>query len=325
MSRRRFVVFGAGAVGGVVGVRLAMHGHDVLLIARGPHHDVIRADGLRLQEPAGETTVPLPVVDAPARIDWQPGDVVMLAVKSHQTAAALDALARAAPQTIPIVCVQNGIVNEYEALRRFPIVYGVFVAVSAEHHAPGLVAVYASAPCGILDVGRFPHGGDDLSDELAAAFESSGFSSRPVAQVQRWKWRKLLSNLGNAIEVVCIPSSECSQVVKSATAEAERVLSVAGIDYATDAEDRERRETLGVVSPIAGRRRPGGSTWQSVARQADGIETDYLNGEIVALGRRYAVPTPINVHLQRLARQVAAGTAAPRAMTCRELLSHATD
>ena len=44
----RFVVYGAGAIGGVVGGRLAQHGHDVVLIARGDHHDAIRDDGLRL-------------------------------------------------------------------------------------------------------------------------------------------------------------------------------------------------------------------------------------------------------------------------------------
>ena len=47
----RFVVYGAGAVGGVVGGRLAQHGHEVVLIARGDHHDVIRDRGLRLVVP----------------------------------------------------------------------------------------------------------------------------------------------------------------------------------------------------------------------------------------------------------------------------------
>ena len=47
----RFVVYGAGAIGGVVGGRLAQHGHEVVLIARGDHHDAIRDHGLRLSPP----------------------------------------------------------------------------------------------------------------------------------------------------------------------------------------------------------------------------------------------------------------------------------
>src|SRR4051812_43016153 len=47
----RFVVYGAGAVGGVVGARLFQSGADVVLVARGPHHDVIGSDGLRLEAP----------------------------------------------------------------------------------------------------------------------------------------------------------------------------------------------------------------------------------------------------------------------------------
>ena len=47
----RFVVLGAGAIGGVVGGRLAEHGHDVVLIARGAHYEAIRDNGLRIESP----------------------------------------------------------------------------------------------------------------------------------------------------------------------------------------------------------------------------------------------------------------------------------
>ena len=50
----RFVVFGAGAIGGVLGARLHAAGHDVVLIARGPHLDAIRGHGLRVLDPSGD-------------------------------------------------------------------------------------------------------------------------------------------------------------------------------------------------------------------------------------------------------------------------------
>ena len=51
--RMRFVIFGAGAIGGVIGGRLFEHGHDVVLVARGEHARVLQRDGLRLESPDG--------------------------------------------------------------------------------------------------------------------------------------------------------------------------------------------------------------------------------------------------------------------------------
>jgi 2-dehydropantoate 2-reductase len=57
--------------------------------------------------------------------------------------------------------------------------------------------------------------------------------------------------------------------------------------------------------------RGGGSSWQSLARGAGRIETDFLNGEVVLLGRLYGVATPVNARLQSLARELAREGAAP--------------
>ncbi len=62
----------------------------------------------------------------------------------------------------------------------------------------------------------------------------------------------------------------------------------------TPAEERERRGDLVEHGEIAGVPRPGGSSWQSLAKGSGTIEADYLNGEIVLLGRLHGVPTPVN-------------------------------
>jgi 2-dehydropantoate 2-reductase len=90
----RFVVYGAGAIGGVLGGRLAPHGHDVVLIARGAHHDAIRDRGLRVESPDGSVTLSIPVVDNPAALDLGTDDVVLLCMKSQDTEPALVALRR---------------------------------------------------------------------------------------------------------------------------------------------------------------------------------------------------------------------------------------
>src|SRR5829696_7435113 len=122
----RFVVYGAGAIGGVVGGRLAEAGHEVVLIARGEHHDAIRDDGLQLVSPdADPVTLPIPVVSHPTGIEFREDDVVLMAMKSQHTGEALGALVDRAPATVAVVCVQNGVANERAALRLFDDVYGV--------------------------------------------------------------------------------------------------------------------------------------------------------------------------------------------------------
>lgn len=63
------------------------------------------------------------------------------------------------------------------------------------------------------------------------------------------------------------------------------------------------------------------SSWQSLARQSRSIETDYLNGEIVLLGRLHGVPTPVNDLLQRTARVAAREGISPGSMTVEALLA----
>ena len=113
----RFVSYGVGAVGGVVAGRLAEHGREVVAIARGRHLDAIRRDGLRVECPDGAVTVPIPAVGMPSEVDWRRDDVVLLGVKSQDTAAALDQLRAAAPGAT-VVCLQNGVENERQALRQ---------------------------------------------------------------------------------------------------------------------------------------------------------------------------------------------------------------
>jgi 2-dehydropantoate 2-reductase len=285
----RFVVVGAGAVGGVVAARLAQAGHEVVAIARGEHGAAIREHGLTLECGDQRDTVDVAVAATPGEIALGDGDVVLLGVKSQDTAAALDALrAAAAPQT-PVVCVQNGVDNERVALRRFPNVYGVCVMCPTGHLVPGVVQAYSFPVTGIMDVGRFPAGVDATAETVADALSSSTFVSQARPDVMRWKYRKLLMNLANAVEALCGAEFREHELVRLARAEGEACLTAAGIDVASEAEDRERRGDLLRLRPIAGQRRGGGSTWQSLERGKGSVETDHLNGEIVLLGRLHGV------------------------------------
>ena len=163
----RFVMYGAGAIGGVVGARLHQYGHEVIFIARGAHYEAIRASGLRVKSPDGLVALPVAVVDAPDKVDFCAGDVVVLAVKSQDTEGALTALAAVAPSPTPVVCMQNGVANERAALRYFASVYGVCIVCPAVHLEPGLVEAYATGITGLFDIGCFPNGNDGLAEQVA--------------------------------------------------------------------------------------------------------------------------------------------------------------
>ena len=317
----RFVIFGAGAVGGVVACRLAGHGHDVAVIARGAHGEVIARSGLTIESPEGSETRHLPVAPTPAALGIRPGDVVLLAVKSQDTPAALAALREAALPSTPVVCLQNGVENERVALRMFEHVYGVCVMMPTTHLEPGVVQAYSSPVPGLLDVGRYPRGTDQTAEALATAFNASTFEALVRPDIMRWKYSKLLLNLGNAVEAACGPSSALGPLTQLVRDEGVACFRAAGIDFASDEEDAERRGDRLHLRPIAGQRRGGGSTWQSLSRGTGSVETDYLNGEIVMLGRLHGVPTPANASFQALAAELAAGHAPPGSVDADEVLT----
>lgn len=323
----RIVIFGAGAVGSVIGGRLfqhaAAHGHQVTLVARGSHCDAVRAHGLTINDPSGTVSLAVPVVEHISQVELTSDDVVILTMKTQDTAAALEQLTRHAPIGVNVACAQNGVENERLALRRFGNVYGICVLLPATFMDPGEVDASGAPNNAILDVGRYPDGTDAVSDAIAQAFAVSNLTGRSIPDVMRWKYTKLMLNLGNAADAVVSDTDNIELLVGPARAEADACLLAAGIDRAATADDRARRVGVMEVRPIPGssRGRGGGSTWQSLARGARSTEVDWLNGEIVLLGRTHGVPTPMNELLCEVARWAAATGAPPRSLTTDQILA----
>jgi 2-dehydropantoate 2-reductase len=275
---------------------------------------------LRLETPDEVTVVDLAVVDDVADLDVAADDVVILTMKSQDTAAALEQLVTVAPAEVAVVCAQNGVENERAALRCFANVYGMCVMLPATFVEPGVVQASGWPAPGILDVGRYPGGTDATAEAVAAAVRQGGFDSNAVPDVMRWKYNKLLMNLGNSIDALCPPSDAANQLRDLARREGEACLVAAGIAFASADEDAARRGDIFRMKPIGGQRRGGGSTWQSLARGGS-VETDYLNGEIVLLGRRHGVPAPVSELLQRAMWEAAARRAAPHSVDAEDLLA----
>jgi 2-dehydropantoate 2-reductase len=309
----RYVIIGAGAVGGTIGGRLAQSGHDVVLVARGAHLAALETDGLRLVTAAGSVTQVIPAVDGPAALgELRTDDVLVLAVKSQDTAAVVDQWAAApvvgggtARERIPIVCAQNGVDNERMALRVFGTVYGMCVWLPATHLEPGVVVSHMAPLSGILSLGRYPHGTDQVVRQIGADLSRSVFDAPVVDDVMRWKYGKLLMNLVNALDALLGDTAPrfadaVTAIRRAIHAEGVAALEAAGIAFTSDEERRALQGDRMERQDIPGVRRGGGSTWQSLVRGADSVEADYLNGEISLLGRLHGVPTPVNDLLARL-------------------------
>lgn len=320
----RFVVYGTGAIGGVLGASLHANGREVALIARGRQFAAISDRGLRFERPGGADVLSMPVASHPAELRLGPRDVVLLTMKSQDTAASLQELAACAYPDVPVLCVQNGVDNERRALRLFSHVYGVSVNVPAAFLEPGTVQAYSSPTIGILDIGRYPSGSDELAQAVSLAFQASGFASEVRTDIMRWKYRKLLFNLTNAIEAVCGPGTREGRLAEMVAREGEACLRAAGIELVSEREESERRGEIIRVQPVAGKTRPGASAWQSLHRAAGSTEVDYLNGEIVLLGRTYGVETPANELLEALTRKMARDLKPPGCFSTEEVLAQVT-
>ena len=145
----RYIVYGVGAVGGVVAAALTRAGQEVIGIARGARLAALQ-EGMTLRSPAGTTRVRFACVGQAAEIGLRPDDTVILTVKGQDTAAALADLRGAGLEDQPVFCAQNGVANERAALRLFPNVHGINVMLPAEYMSPGETIACCSPDFGVL-------------------------------------------------------------------------------------------------------------------------------------------------------------------------------
>jgi 2-dehydropantoate 2-reductase len=300
----RFVVFGVGAIGGTVAASLALSGREVIGIARGAQLAAINADGLLLRTPETATRANFPCYGDPADVNWRADDVVFLTMKTQDTESALQRLRAAGVSEQPIFCAQNGVANERLALRLFANVYGVTVMMPASYAVPGEVNAFSAPNRGIFDVGRYPSGSDAVARQVVAALEAARIAAFGDPEVMAGKHGKLLLNLRNVIEAALGVEGKSDGFYAAVREEGEAVYKAAGISWPDIGAADPRRDSLMRYQPIEGVARSGGSSTQSLARGLGSIETDYLNGEIVLLGRLHGVPTPANAYFCGLAQRM---------------------
>jgi 2-dehydropantoate 2-reductase len=303
----RFLIFGSGAIGGVIGAQLYRSGHEVSLVNRGEHGRTIARSGLTLERPEGTVRCRIPVVDDLAMYNWNTPTSIVISVQSQHMNAAISTIKSAAPPNSAILCAQNGVTNEIQAARIAQSVYGMWVMCAADRIAPGVVAAHMTPICGVIDLGLYPTGTDCTSLQVSKSLNSAEFSSRSVPDIMRWKFRKLISNLRNAVLALCPVGDDANELGELVQLEGRKCLMAAGIECATDAEVAERYENLHIEYRATARSAFHlDSTSQSLVRKSGSVESNFLNGVVIRLGREHGVPTPANDLVLRLVNQTAA-------------------
>jgi 2-dehydropantoate 2-reductase len=306
----KFAVVGAGAIGGYLGVRLALAGESVVFIARGRNLEAIRAGGMTLvlEDGSEQTAADVQAVERTA--DAGPQDVILLTVKAHQVAAVAPQLQALCHQDTTIVTMQNGIPWWYfhkhgGELEGRPVtsadpdgtiaqhvdsrrIIGSVVYPAAELVQPGMVRV--------VEGNRFTLGELDGSttpriQAIADAFVRGGLKAPVITDIRSEIWLKLWGNLSfnpisalthaTLVDICQFPLTR--SLAAAMMSEAQEVAEKLGVTFRVSLEKR-----------IAGAERVGAHKTSMLQDVEHGrtIEIEALVGSVAELGRMTGTPTP---------------------------------
>jgi 2-dehydropantoate 2-reductase len=333
----RFIIHGAGAVGSFIGGNLAESGAEVVLIARESHVAAINKNGLLIKSRGGGRLVKsLSAVTHPSEISPRIGDVIILTVKSAQTAPSVQSLREAFPEDTTVVCMQNGVRNEELAAQRFLRVHGGMIGISATFLEPGVISHTRGD---LLSIGNYPLGCDELGSQIAGRLKKAGFKVTTHESIMAVKWSKLILNLNNATFAIIdshlqlgLVTPAISNFMADVQEEGLHALDVAGISLEDSNNPYDLKKQLAELravvedpekiydetnSPVEFRTYP--STWMDLKQKRGETEAGYFNGEIILLGEKYNVPTPYNSTLFNIVETMAAQGIQPGLHTIEEL------
>jgi 2-dehydropantoate 2-reductase len=331
---QRYIIVGAGAIGGTVGGVLTRADVPTVLVARGRHAETLAATGLTLRTPDGIFHTSVTAVSEAEQLTLTPDDVLVFATKTQQLDVALQqwvdqpvhgpqGIVGTAGDVLPALTALNGVVAEEKALRYFRRVFGVCVWLPAVHLEAGEVIVRSWPTVGQFHIGRWPADSSDddgLLRALNTTWTAAGIRVNVVDDVAPWKYNKLISNLGNAVGALALEGADLSRIAQVLRAEAEHVLHYAGIEFVSFEVSTAARVDGPTPRPVPGADTgASNSTWQSLSRNTGDVETDFFNGEIVRIAHRHGIDAPVNAAMARAARAAVRNGSGPGRYSAEEL------
>ena len=306
----KIAIIGAGAIGGYVGVKLALSGEDVTFIVRGANLEAIKKDGMKLIMEDGTEHVAKNVKATNDYDEAGPQDVVILALKAHQVdAVANDVPKLFGPDTV-VVTMQNGIPfwyfhkhggpHEGQRVQSVDPTGLVSAKIPAERILGCVVypasALIAPGVVKHIEWDRFPIGELDgtvteRAQKVSEAFIRAGFKSPILENIRAEIWLKLWGNLSfnpisslshsTLVDICQYPLSR--ELAGNMMIEAQRIANKLGIEFRVPLEKRIRgaekvgKHKTSMLQDVEAGRAP---------------EIDALVGSVVELGRITNTATP---------------------------------
>jgi 2-dehydropantoate 2-reductase len=325
----RIAVVGAGAIGGVMGGRLAAIGHEVCLVARGAHLEAIRRDGLRLVDHVGKASgiYRLPAADRPE--DFGRQDLVIVALKAHAIAAMLPRLRALIGEDTAVVPAINGLPWWYFFGRPGPYagrrvraldpqgtmfadldcrrIIGCVVHAAAEVRAPGEVHHTGGRR---LILGEPDDSSSERLHRICDALDAAGFETQRSTSIRLDVWVKLLGNMsfnpvaaltGYLMNEICV-DDDVLDVIRQMMREGMAVSAHFGCPMPMTVDQRiDLARQLGAVKI---------SMLQDIERRRP-LELAPIVGSVIELAELagLSLPTIRTVHTLALARSRALGLA----------------
>jgi 2-dehydropantoate 2-reductase len=304
----KICIFGAGAVGGYLAVKMKQSGVDVSLVAQGPDLDAIKSGGLKLVEGGNETAVELPVAGTPAEFGVQ--DCVILALTAHESWEVAESLAPLfGPQTM-VVTVQAGVPwwyfyglpGQFANLRLESLdpsdrqwraigperVIGCTPYIVAERVEPGVIKHVDGMNFGLGEPNRKE---TDRVKALAAVFSDAGLKPRVYPEIRNDIWLKLWGNLcfhpisaltRAPLDAIALDPATRS-VARNMMQEAERIGRRLGVHFRVDIERR--------INSAAQREGQKTAMLQDL-EHGKTLELDSILGAVQEMGRIVDLDTP---------------------------------
>jgi 2-dehydropantoate 2-reductase len=315
----KIAVIGAGAIGSVIGGLLSKAGEEVTLIGRRPHVNAINQNGLILDGGSGGIAIQ---VKAAENLDFKP-DLALLTVKAQDVVSSVREV-QLFLSGIQVVTMQNGVQSDDQVagiLGKENIISSV-VLFAGQFLEPGKASYSIPFSKTALLIGE-PFGNKSNRLQSLSALLNRAIGTDINGDIRAAHWTKLLWNLQNAIPAVTGLSFQESyqypqlrELTIKLTKEGIKVIERAGIKtvdlpgFPIEPLKAMARVPLSISSSMLedkakslGKRPNLGSTLQSIKR-GKSTEVDYLNGEIVNLGKKKGVPTPVNYLIVGLVHQV---------------------
>jgi 2-dehydropantoate 2-reductase len=306
----KICIVGAGAIGGLMGAKLALAGEEVTLIARGAHLEAMQKNGLTLIEEDGSEHVAKNVRATSRIAEAGKQDVVILALKAHQVEPIAKEIPALFHDKTAVVTTQNGIPwwyfqkhgGEFEGRRVETVdpqghlmasieverILGCVVYPAAEIVSPGVIK--------LIEGNRFPVGELDGSEServknITATFTKAGFKSPVLKDIRSEIWLKLWGNLSfnpisalthsTLVDICQFPLTR--QLAADMMTEAQTIAHKLNIEFRVSLEKR-----------IAGAEKVGKHKTSMLQDIEIGraIEIDALVGAVIELGRLTNTPTP---------------------------------